>query len=108
MADLISYGLLCFGVFAGAFVSGLAGFAFSAVAGVFGLHVRTPTEAVPLMMACSLVVQGPGAPILRNRVPCQGSLAFVGGGVLGIQPALYLLHRAETGIFRVGFGVFLA
>ena len=27
MADLISYGLLCFGVFAGAFVSGLAGFA---------------------------------------------------------------------------------
>ena len=51
MADLISYGLLCFGVFAGAFVSGLAGFAFSAVAGVFVLHVRTPTEAVPLMVA---------------------------------------------------------
>ncbi|MBW8858055.1 MAG: TSUP family transporter [Bradyrhizobium sp.] len=49
MADLISYGLLCFGVFAGAFVSGLAGFAFSAVAGVFVLHVRTPTETVPLI-----------------------------------------------------------
>jgi uncharacterized membrane protein YfcA len=30
------------------------------------------------------------------------------GGVLGIPPALYLLQRVETGLFRVGFGVFLA
>src|SRR4030095_9166459 len=108
MADLISYGLLCFGVFVGAFVSGLAGFAFSAVAGVFVLHVRTPTEAVPLMMACSIVVQGASLAILRNRMTWQGSLAFVIGGVLGIPPALYLLQRVETQIFRVGFGVFLA
>ena len=107
MVDLISYGLLCFGVFVGAFVSGLAGFAFSAVAGVFVLHVRTPTEAVPLMMACSIVVQGVSLGILRNRMIWQDSLAFVVGGVLGIPPALYLLQRVETGIFRVGFGIFL-
>jgi len=108
MVDLISYGLLCFGVFIGAFVSGLAGFAFSAVAGVFVLHVRTPTEAVPLMMACSIVVQGVSLGILRNRMIWQDSFAFVIGGVLGIPPALYLLQRVETGIFRVGFGIFLA
>ena len=108
MVDLISYGLLCFGVFVGAFVSGLAGFAFSAVAGVFVLHVRTPTEAVPLMMACSIVVQGVSLGILRNRMIWQDSLAFVVGGVLGIPPALYLLQRVETGIFRIGFGIFLA
>ena len=108
MVDLISYGLLCFGVFVGAFVSGLAGFAFSAVAGVFVLHVRTPTEAVPLMMACSIVVQGVSLGILRNRMIWQDSFAFVVGGVLGIPPALYLLQRVETGIFRVGFGIFLA
>jgi uncharacterized membrane protein YfcA len=108
MADLISYGLLCSGVFVGAFVSGLAGFAFSAVAGVFVLHVRTPTEAVPLMMACSIVVQALSFAILRNRMTWQDSLVFVIGGVLGIPPALYLLQRVETGIFRVGFGIFLA
>ena len=108
MADLISYGLLCFGVFTGAFVSGLAGFAFSAVAGVFVLHVRTPTEAVPLMMACSVVVQGISLAILRNRMTWRGSLAFVVGGMLGIPPALYLLQRVDTGVFRIGFGIFLA
>ena len=108
MVELISYGFLCFGVFVGAFVSGLAGFAFSAVAGVFVLHVRAPTEAVPLMMACSVVVQGVSLGILRNRMTWQDSLAFVAGGVLGIPPALYLLQRAETGVFRIGFGIFLA
>lgn len=108
MADIISYGLLCVGVFTGAFVSGLAGFAFSAVAGAFVLHVRAPTEAVPLMMACSIVVQGISLAMLRNTMTWQGSLAFVVGGVLGIPPALYLLQHVETGLFRVGFGIFLA
>ncbi len=108
MTDLISYGLLCVGVFAGAFVSGLAGFAFSAVAGAILLHVRPPTEAVPLMMACSMVVQSASLVALRNSISWQGSLALVVGGILGIPPALYLLQHVETWTFRVGFGVFLA
>jgi uncharacterized membrane protein YfcA len=108
MTDLISYGLLCVGVFAGAFVSGLAGFAFSAVAGAILLHVRPPTEAVPLMMACSTVVQGASLVALRNNISWQGSLALVIGEILGIPPALYLLQHVETWTFRVGFGVFLA
>src|SRR5882757_7867108 len=54
--DLASYLLLSAAVFAGAFVSGLAGFAFSAVAGGILLHVFLPLEAVPLMMACSIGV----------------------------------------------------
>ena len=33
------------------------GFAFSAVAGAVLLHVLPPAEAVPLMMACSIVTQ---------------------------------------------------
>ena len=56
-ADLVSYFLLSAAVFAGAFVSGLAGFAFSAVAGGILLHTLEPLEAVPLMMACSVGVQ---------------------------------------------------
>ena len=46
--------VLSAGVFAGALVSGAAGFAFSAVAGAMLLHVLPPLEAVPLMMICSI------------------------------------------------------
>ncbi|CCD92851.1 conserved membrane hypothetical protein [Bradyrhizobium sp. ORS 375] len=108
MHDLTSYIPLCLGVFAGALVSGFAGFAFSAVAGVFILHVRAPNEAVPLMMACSIVIQAANFAILRNRLSWRGSATFVIGGVLGIPPALYLLQHADTARFRIGFGLFLA
>ena len=57
MDDWGSYLLLTTGLFAGALVSGFAGFAFSAVAGAFLLHIIPPLEAVPLMMACSILVQ---------------------------------------------------
>jgi hypothetical protein len=56
------------GVFAGAFVSGLMGFAFSAVAGAVLLHVLPPTEAVPLMKACSIVTQAVSLYALRGTV----------------------------------------
>jgi len=108
MHELISYGPLFLGVFVGAFVSGFAGFAFSAVAGVFILHVRAPSEAVPLMMACSIVIQVANLAILRNRMSWRGSATFVIGGALGIPPALYVLQHVDTARFRVGFGIFLA
>ena len=88
------------GVFAGALVSGFAGFAFSAVAGAFLLHVMPPTEAVPLMMACSIMVQGASLVTLRNSMRWRG-------GALGIPPSIYLLHHVDTWTFRVGFGAFL-
>ena len=57
MAAHLSQILIAFGVFAGATVSGLTGFAFSAVAGAILLHIMAPIEAVPLMMICSVLVQ---------------------------------------------------
>ena len=56
--DPASFLIISIGIFAGAVVSGLLGFAFSAVAGAILLHVLPPTEAVPLMIACSIVTQG--------------------------------------------------
>ena len=107
--DHFSYLLiLSTGVFAGAVVQGLAGFAFSAVAGAILLHVLPPIEAVPLMMACSIAVQGASMVALRHSMQWRGNLVFMVGGVLGIPPALYLLHHVDTWIFRVGFGAFLA
>ena len=54
MPDLATNLLLSVAVFAGAFVSSLAGFAFSAVGGAILLRIFQPMEAVPLMMACSI------------------------------------------------------
>ena len=81
--DLASLLLLSAAVFAGAFISGLAGFAFSAVAGAILLHVFQPLEAVPLMMACSVAVQATNLLALRRLVQWKGSLVLIVGGLLG-------------------------
>ena len=95
------------GVFAGAFVSGLMGFAFSAVAGAVLLHVLPPTEAVPLMMACSIVTQAVSLYALHGTVKWRGRPVLIAGGVIGVLPALYLLRHVDAHIFRIGFGSFL-
>lgn len=94
------------GIFAGAVVSSLMGFAFSAVAGAILLHVLPPTEAVPLMMAC-IIPQFSSLVTLRHSLKWGGSFLLIIGGVLGILPALYLLQHVDAGMFRSGFGAFL-
>jgi uncharacterized membrane protein YfcA len=102
-----SFLMVSAGIFAGALVSGLMGFAFSAVAGAILLHVMPPTEAVPLMMACSIITQAVTLVALRDSMKWRGSVGLIAGGVFGMLPALYLLQRVDPGIFRIGFGVFL-
>ena len=106
--DVSPYVILSAGVFAGAVVSGLVGFAFSAVAGAILLHILPPTEAVPLMMAGSLVPQIASLVTLRRTMEWRGSLMLIAGGAIGIMPALYLLHHIDAATFRVGFGMFLS
>src|SRR5215475_3611480 len=108
MADVTSFLLLSVAVFLGAFVSGLAGFAFSAVAGAILLHVRLPMEAVPLMMACSVGVQATNLWALRHSIQWKQSLVLVLGGLLGVPIAVWLLQVADTRTFREGFGLFVA
>ena len=107
MIEIVPFMILSAGVFAGALVSGVAGFAFSAVAGAMLLHVLPPLEAIPLMMICSIAVQSASLVALRRTMRWKGSLALILGGLLGIPPALYLLQTVDTWTFRVGFGVFL-
>jgi uncharacterized protein len=105
---MASYFLLCTAVFAGAFVSGLAGFAFSAVAGAILLHVFQPTEAVPLMMACSIGVQASTLLALRNAMQWKESLVLIVGGMLALPIAIFLLQNTDTRTLRTGFGVLIA
>src|SRR5581483_2155119 len=50
----IAESFIMLSVFLGSVVSGLAGFAFSAIAGSLLLHWMTPLEMVPLLPACSI------------------------------------------------------
>ena len=94
--------------FSGAVISALAGFAFSAVAGVILLQLMPPIEAVPLMMACSILVQLTSMLALLRSVQWKRSVILAAGGLLGIIPAVYLLQHADTWLLRGGFGVFVA
>jgi uncharacterized protein len=100
--------LLSAAVFAGAFVSGLAGFAFSAVAGAVLFHVLPPAEAVPLMMACSIGVQAANLWTSRSHIELRESLVLIAGGIAGIPIAVYLLQNAGAAALRAGFGVLVA
>ena len=106
--DITAFLVLSAGVFAGALVSGLAGFAFSAVAGAILLHLFPPIEAVPLMMACSLVVQAVSLVKLRHTVQWRSSPILIAAGAVGVLPALYVLHHLDPSVFKIGFGLFLA
>jgi len=108
MGDMASFCLLSIAVFCGAFVSGLAGFAFSAVAGAILLHVLPPREAVPLMMACSITVQAAGLWALRKSICWKQSSGLVVGGLLGVPIAVWLLQAADARIFRESFGLAVA
>ena len=108
MPDLATELLLSLAVFAGAFVSGLAGFAFSAVAGAILLRIFQPLEAVPLMMACSVGVQATNLWALRRNIHWEGSLLLVIGGMLGIPIAVYLLQSTDTHVLRLSFGAVVA
>jgi len=104
MVGLGTFLLLSAAVFSGAFVSGLAGFAFSAVAGGILLHIMAPLEAVPLMMACSVGVQVSNLWALRKNIRWRESVALVIGGLLGVPIAVWLLRSTDTTMFREGFG----
>ncbi len=108
MSAIGSYLILSIAVFSGAFVSGLAGFAFSAVAGGVLLHWLQPLEAVPLMMACSVGVQATNLWALRKNIQWKQSLILVFGGLLGVPIAVWLLHTADARSFREGFGLAVA
>jgi uncharacterized membrane protein YfcA len=104
LTDLSSYMLLGTAVFAGAFVSGMAGFAFSAVAGAILLHVFQPSEAVPLMMACSVGVQASTLLTLRHHMRWRESLFLIAGGLLAMPIAVFLLQSADTRSLQIAFG----
>ncbi|HVY14681.1 MAG TPA: sulfite exporter TauE/SafE family protein [Rhodopila sp.] len=94
-------------MFVGALAAGLAGFAFSAIAGALLFHWQAPAIAVPLLLACSITTQMVSIINLWHSMQWRRCLRFLIGGVLGIPLGARLLQTLDPQTFGVGFGLFL-
>jgi uncharacterized protein len=94
-------------IFAGALVSGLAGFAFSAVAGAILLRLITPAETVSLLLICSIGAQLVAMANLLRSIKWREVLPLVAAGMLGIPIGGFMLQALPASVFVAGFGCFL-
>jgi uncharacterized protein len=93
-------------------VSGLAGFAFSAVAACV-LWLLPPLQAVPLIMLLSTCNQLLSIGKLRREITLlstperEGALPYIIGGLAGVPVGVALLRGLPTNWFAAGLGLFL-
>jgi uncharacterized protein len=95
-------------------VSGLSGFAFSAVAACI-LWLLPPLQAMPLIMLLSLCnqIQLFSHARLRRQIVWRctegqdGAVPYIAGGLVGIPFGLAVLHALPASVFACGLGVFL-
>ncbi len=94
-------------IFFGSLAAGLAGFAFSAIAGAMLFHWLAPVEAVPLLLACSITTQLFSISKLWRTMQWRQCLPYLIGGFAGIPFGAKLLEGFSPHLFAMGFGVFL-
>ena len=105
-------GIVALVLFLAGVVSGLSGFAFSAVAACV-LWLLPPLQAVPLIMllsACNQLLSVGTLRkemVLRGTAEREGALAYIAGGLVGVPIGLGLLQTLPTSTFAGGLGLFL-
>jgi uncharacterized membrane protein YfcA len=95
-------------IFFGSLAAGLAGFAFSAIAGAMLFHRLEPIEAVPLLLACSITPQLLSITRLWGTMQWRLCIPYLIGGIAGIPVGASLLEGFSPHTFAVGFGIFSA
>jgi len=94
--------------FVGSVAAGLAGFAFSAIAGAMLFHRLAPIEAVPLLLACSITTQLLSITRLWGTMQWRLCIPYLIGGIIGIPFGASLLQGFSPHTFAAGFGIFLS
>jgi uncharacterized protein len=104
--DLIVF---LFATFIGAFVSGLAGFAFGLIASAIWLHVITPAQSAPLIAAFAIIIQGATLWKLRGVIQVRRLLPLLIGAAFGIPLGVEVLRWATPQQMRsfIGLGLVL-
>lgn len=93
--------------FLGAFVAGLAGFAFGLVAAAIWLHVLSPLQTATLIVAYGLIVQGYAVWKLRRALEWRRLLPLVIGGQIGVPLGVELLRWLPASTMRAAVGLVL-
>jgi hypothetical protein len=117
--SLIGLNLLLLILFAAGLVSGISGFAFSAVAACI-LWILPPLTAIPLLMMLSVSNQLLSLAALRRDIrllpssDAEGTLPYIFGGLVGVPIGIAVLRHlpsggvaAVLGAFLVGYSAFM-
>jgi uncharacterized membrane protein YfcA len=95
-------------VFVAALVSGIAGFAFSALAGAMLFHVMDdPIRIVAVMITCSIANQGAMTWMARHDIRWGGMWPYCVSGALGLPVGIWVLLHADRGLYTPILGGFL-
>jgi len=90
------------------FVSGVAGFAFSAIAGGGLAHLDVdPVQAVEIMALCSIAIQLYSVIAIRRDICWRSVLPFVAGGFATLPLGTFLLTHISIPLFDLVLGLFL-
>lgn len=95
-------------VFICAAVAGIAGFAFSALAGalLFHLHID-PVSTIELLLVASISIQAFGVWSIRQTIAIETLAPYLAGGMLTVPAGVYLLLNLHTHAFAPLLGCFL-
>jgi len=95
-------------IFAAAFISSIAGFAFSALAGAALVYVlQDPVRTVAILTACSIGIHGYCAWRVRRDVEWRTLGPFLLAGALTVPLGVWLLACIPANHFAAGLGAFL-
>lgn len=99
--------VVLFGATLAALVSGSSGFAFALIASAIWLHVLAPSQVVPLVIVCSVLVNLLMAWQLRGTVKLSRLWPFVAGAMVGVPIGVAALHSLDGNLVRRGVGALL-
>ncbi len=99
--------LLIAGAFAAAFVIGAVGFADALILNAVWLHIMEPAAAIPLVVACGILMHVTPLYKLRKTLDFSRLLPFALCGVFGVPIGTWALGYMEAQHFKTVIGVFL-
>ncbi len=105
--ETFTIALLMFGALAGGFVSGLAGFGTALMALGIWLYVLPPSQAVPLVLICSVIAQLSTLPSMWKSFDLSLVWPFLIGGLAGVPLGAMLIATADPNVFKLSVGVLL-
>jgi uncharacterized protein len=105
--NMFAFAVLMFGALAGGFVSGLAGFGTALMALGIWLYILPPSDAVCLVLICSIVAQTSTLPSIWRSIDFKLVWPFLVGGLAGVPLGLAMVAYADPRLFKLTVGILL-